>query len=118
MKFAKDNTIKLTKKRKESLQEYLGLQEDFKKLQAKSLCTHIAIYKEQEEWIDDTGKPLDKEKDKPVIREYIQYYIAPYYVVLGANGKEVCLDNLETNIIDLFNERIKIKLDTYKEFID
>lgn len=50
-------------------------------------------------------------------QEYLQFLLLPFGTFEGGNGKERCLDNFDTETIELFNERISKKVETYKVFL-
>ena len=43
--------------------------------------------------------------------------IAPYYIGDAVEKKDSCIDNQETEIIELINERTELEIKDYKEFI-
>jgi len=106
-----DNTRPLDDVRKEAMRKYISLNNDFKVLSEKSILTHIEILKVQLE-----NDPDNKKTKKEI--EYIQFVILPFSIYEWATGKDRCLDNYPTEIIEYINKRIEIKVDTYKYFID
>jgi len=117
----KDKTEEITKERAAAIKEYLKLCKQFTILRTQWICTHIVINKVQIETdIDLVTKDMSEEEIKklPLIeQEYLQFLILPYASFEWWSGKERCLDNFDTETIKLINERIAIKVNTYKEFL-
>ena len=133
-----DNTIELTPERENAIDKYISYQEDFKKLNAKWILTSFKItthHYQNELDIDSlTEEQLkelkeaerDWEKHKALVKtmpHHDQIYyndkfmLAPYYIWDAWAHKDSCLDALETGEIDLINERLSIKIETYQKYL-
>lgn len=105
-----DNTREMTKERKKAIKKYLELCVDFEKLRSIGVCSHIVVNKIQmEEQIEDQPK---------IEQEYLQFLLLPFASFEWGHGKERCLDNFDTDVIELFNERIEKKVEAYKDFVE
>jgi len=135
MDYAKDQTKKLTAKREKAIDAYVANQEDFKTLNSKAIVTNFIINcketvedidncsKEQCElidatkWFEERDELLESWKiptqkiDAPV------YMIAPFYIWDSKQRKDTCLDELDTEVIELINERTEAKLKVYSKYL-
>ena len=133
LKLLKKETTKLDNIREKTIKQYLELQEDFKALVEKWLVDTIIINKIQNELAIDLltewqRKALDDCKNKSdreiIIKKYphmdipyTYYIVRPYIVIKDWDRFAESMDTLETTHIEIINEAIKEKIDTYKIFI-
>lgn len=119
--FAKDTISEMTKERKKAVNKYLELNEIFADLRKNGIVTFIKINKVQIETdIEQAKIGMSEEEMKELPKkefEYLQFTLFPYAILEGANGAERCLDNYDTETINLINERIESKVEAYKEFL-
>jgi len=136
MKYTQDNTIALDYERIDAIKEYVSYQEKFKALNAKGILTSFRIWKvfeeelpfdEQPQEIQDRIKALD---DNPVeawrlekVMHKVEYWdrwflVAPYYIEDHDSRRVACMDSLTTEEIKVINAITKIKIETYKWFLD
>lgn len=134
LRLSKIPTTKLDKVRQKAIEEYIGLQEDFVNLAKQWIVDTIIINKLQNEldidslseWQLNALDTCKNEKDKEIILKkypktdvwYTYYIIRPYIVILDWDRFAKSMDTLETEHIEIINEAIKEKLDTYKLFIN
>lgn len=125
-----DTTREMTKERETAITEYLELNKKFKSLRDNGIVTIITIYKLQEEVdiekiletmkkaeIDNLSEEELKAQPKKD-QEYEQFLLLPYAIYEWGNKREQSLDNYDTDVIQLINERIKVKVETYAMFIE
>lgn len=134
IRLADDSIIELTKERKKAIKEYTELQEWFKELAKAGVCRNFVIkYLNNELDIDsltETQKnKLDNCKDARsrelmlewlprIDRAYDLLNIVPYWIWHELDRKDLNICDLTTEIIQAINERIKYRLDIYKDLID
>lgn len=131
--FSTDKIKELTPERVEAMKEYSTLQEQFKELAIKGIVKHFIINYSQEELdidslTEEQQKRLDNckndetrehlSKDLPKIdNEYPLFYITPWGIWDEVNRKDVTIEELDTYVIEAINERIKTRVDLYKDLI-
>jgi len=133
LKLWTDNIKKLTPKRKKAIKEYTTIQEAFKELAIAGVVRHFIIRYVQNELdidnlTDEQNKRLDNCKDDETREhlskelpktdvEYNLFYITPYWIGDEVNKRDVTIEELDTDIIEAINERIKTRIDLYKDLI-
>ena len=133
MEYSKDQTIEMTPERVEAFKDYIFMQEDFKKLNAKWILTSFKIFTEQAELDIDNLSDVDKailwwaeneeERKKLVewmpkhMQKYEKFLVAPYFIGNSEARINSCLDELETKDIQQINKMLEIRLLTYEQFI-
>ena len=109
----------LSAERKNAIDDFLYLQDNFKKLCDKKILKHFVVNRSQEEWVDDKWKELKKGKDKPFIREYPEFLVFHGAMILNALDNSIlCIDDIETEKLKEFSELIRAKINLYSVYLD
>lgn len=133
MKIKATDKVELTADRKELINKYLSLQTDYQALYNKCLVNKITITREQEELdidkldakqmnlLDSIVTDEQREealKDLPHhMVDYEAYLVAPFYIGDSSQKKDVCVSQLETELIELIIGGIEDEIKDYKVFL-
>ena len=133
-----DETKDFNPEREKAFDEYISYQSDLEKLHKLWVLTSFLIRDHYTQHEPDFDNFTDKQKKeikeaegdglkhakllKTLPHHDQPYYdplflIAPNYIWDAVGKQDACLDTLATEVIVLINERIKIKLDTYKKYL-
>lgn len=113
---------KLDAKRKKAIAEYIETQKQFKELYNMCVAQKFSLYYKQEELdidalTEDQINKMDKasesereallKKYPKTMVDYEVYLVAPFYIGNAKIQRDSCIDELETETIELINERTK-----------
>ena len=134
MKLTFEKIEKVDAKKQKIIEEYLGYQEDFKKLQAKWIINKLEVNQIQEEpnfdgltekEITEIERIKDEESKKAKIAElpkhdvvYLKYMLWAYYIWDDDIKKVISLSEIDIDALKVINKVIKQAIETYKDLLD